>query len=293
MRSVHSVMLLALAPVALFGCGGNQKSSGDNAAGGAGGTGASAGVGGADACVDESDATFCARLGRNCGSVTDDGCSGRRTVASCGTCTAPATCGGTGTPGVCGICTPETDAAFCSRLGKNCGGVAADDNCGTARTVASCGMCTSPQACESGQCGTGYGPSCNGLAETCGPDGNASCCVSSLIPGGTFYRSYDGLTFTDKSYPATISDFRLDLHEITVGRFRNFVAAYPGNMPTAGAGKNPNNPSDPGWSPEWNTDGSMPADQTALITAVKCDSGFQTWTDSPAGNETRPMNCIS
>jgi sulfatase modifying factor 1 len=55
------------------------------------------------------------------------------------------------------------------------------------------------------------------------------------------------VTFTDRSYPVTVSDFRLDAYEITVGRFRKFVAAYSQNMLPTGAGKNPNNASDPGW----------------------------------------------
>lgn len=62
------------------------------------------------------------------------------------------------------------------------------------------------------------GPSCAGLAPTCGPSGNESCCTSLLVPGGTFYRSYDGVTYTDKSYPATVSDFALDKYEIKIGR---------------------------------------------------------------------------
>jgi chitinase len=63
-----------------------------------------------------------------------------------------------------GSCTPESDAAFCSRLGKNCGSVTASDNCGTNRTVSSCGSCTSPQTCGGG----GTGNVCGG--GTSGPD---------------------------------------------------------------------------------------------------------------------------
>lgn len=59
-------------------------------------------------------------------------------------------------------CTPETDAAFCSRLGKNCGTVTAPDNCGQSRTVSSCGTCTSPQTCGGG-----------GVPNVCGGGGTA------------------------------------------------------------------------------------------------------------------------
>jgi formylglycine-generating enzyme required for sulfatase activity len=46
-----------------------------------------------------------------------------------------------------------------------------------------------------------------------------------------------------------------------------------------------------GWNASWNT--SLVATTAALIAAVKCDSTYQTWTDTPAGNEDRPMNCVT
>jgi formylglycine-generating enzyme required for sulfatase activity len=105
------------------------------------------------------------------------------------------------------------------------------------------------------------------------------------VPGGTFNRS------NDSTYPATVSTFRLDAYEITVGRFRKFVAAYSQSMTTAGAGKNPNNSADPGWDASFNA--SLPADANALRSALKCDPTFATWTDSAGTNENRPVNCIS
>jgi formylglycine-generating enzyme required for sulfatase activity len=106
-----------------------------------------------------------------------------------------------------------------------------------------------------------------------------------VVQGGTFNRS------NDASYPATISDFRLDTYEVTVARFRKFVESYPGSKPSAGAGKNPNNPADPGWDGAWTS--LLPVDQSALKTAVKCEATFQTWTDGVGGNESRPINCIT
>jgi formylglycine-generating enzyme required for sulfatase activity len=103
-----------------------------------------------------------------------------------------------------------------------------------------------------------------------------------VVPAGTFNRS------NDADYPATLSDFRLDTYEITVGRFRKFWNAYPGNLPAEGSGKNPNNPSDPGWDATWNTS-SLPASQAALTTNISCDGTLQTWT---ASNDNLPMNCI-
>ena len=135
-------------------------------------------------------------------------------------------------------------------------------------------------------------PSCVGLAGTCGPSSNEDCCTSPLVTGGTFYRSYDGVTsgYTSQAYPATVSNFLLDKYEITVGRFRKFVAAYSQSMIAAGAGKNPNDPSDPGWETAWNA--SLDADAMALQTAVQCDLTYQTWTPSAGANENKPINCI-
>jgi hypothetical protein len=44
-------------------------------------------------------------------------------------------------------CAPETNAAFCARLGKECGMVTGTDHCGLARSVTSCGTCMSPLVC--------------------------------------------------------------------------------------------------------------------------------------------------
>jgi hypothetical protein len=57
-------------------------------------------------CAPESDATFCARLARTCGTVNGtDNCGAARTVSSCGSCSSPQTCGGGGTANVCGTST--------------------------------------------------------------------------------------------------------------------------------------------------------------------------------------------
>jgi formylglycine-generating enzyme len=157
----------------------------------------------------------------------------------------------------------------------------ATPSCNTARSV-----CETP-------------PSCAGLAATCGPNGNGDCCASNVVTGVTtasFYRSYDGLTagyYTSQSYTAQVSDFRLDTYEVTVGRFRKFVAAYSQTMIAAGAGKNSNNPSDTGWSTAWNT--SLDASSDALATALMCQPRYQTWTDAAgsAAAESLPIDCIN
>ena len=108
-----------------------------------------------------------------------------------------------------------------------------------------------------------------------------------MVPGGTFNRG------NNAAYPATISPFRLDNYEVTVSRFRKFVAAYSQTMIPSGAGKNPNNASDTGWNTAWNA--LLPADAAALTGTggVKCDPMYQNWTDSPGGYEKHPINCVN
>jgi sulfatase modifying factor 1 len=139
-------------------------------------------------------------------------------------------------------------------------------------------------------------PSCLGLASTCGPNGIGSCCKSLSVAGGTYARSYD--VSGDGMYPspsqgATMSDFQLDAYEITVGRFRKFVAARQGtqaNPPLSGVGAHPRIIGS-GWDAAWTE--NLPADTVALLAAVKCDPMLQTWTDVPSANESRPMVCLS
>jgi formylglycine-generating enzyme len=136
---------------------------------------------------------------------------------------------------------------------------------------------------------------------TCGPGQNESCCASPLVRGGTFLRSYDGLTNTAVN-PATVSDFRLDRFEATVGRFRAFVAAWvAGWVPPAGSGKHTHvhdgagllqddaSLSEAGWDSAW--DSGLASTQAGWTTNLSCNGGYQSWTASVASNETRPVVC--
>ncbi|WP_386968038.1 hypothetical protein [Archangium violaceum] len=152
-------------------------------------------------CTGETDAELCAQEGAECGNVTrTDRCGRVRIIDACGSCTQPETCGGGGTANTCGQppCTPESNTAFCSRLGKNCGAVTAPDNCGTTRSVVSCGVCApgvlcTGNVCEAtacvptqscgGQCGCvddgcGNGLYCGSCTSTCAP-GQYACCDGS------------------------------------------------------------------------------------------------------------------
>jgi formylglycine-generating enzyme len=138
--------------------------------------------------------------------------------------------------------------------------------------------------------------SCGGMPSTCGAGGDDGCCRSLDVPGGSYHRSYDragdALSGTT-DFPTTISPFRLDKYEVTVGRFRAFVNAGMGTQespPIAGAGARANIAGS-GWNPSWT--GILEPNALALRAALKCDSTFRIWTDTPAGNERRPMNCLT
>ncbi len=129
----------------------------------------------------------------------------------------------------------------------------------------------------------------------CGPDGNADCCESPLVPGGTYFRDYDvgsdGM-FSDMTHPATVSDFRLDKYEVSVGRFRQFVDAGGGtaaNAPPVGAGGDPNVPGT-GWAYSWL--GGLQDDSSNWNSILMCGASA-TWTPDEGPNEQLPLNCVS
>ena len=127
------------------------------------------------ACVAETDQALCASLGKTCGTVqATDNCGHARTP-TCGACTAPSVCGGGGIPNVCGGCVPETDQAYCARLGKSCDVVVSFDNCGASRSV-NCGACTGHTTCGGG-----------GIANVCGctTETDAAFCARTNVTCGT------------------------------------------------------------------------------------------------------------
>jgi formylglycine-generating enzyme required for sulfatase activity len=123
--------------------------------------------------------------------------------------------------------------------------------------------------------------------------------------GGTFKRSYDAVTFTDQTYPATISSFNLDKYEVTVGRFRQFVNAWvSGWRPSAGSGKhshlnngsglaNSGNPAgfESGWNSSWNSNLSSSA--ASWDTNLNPGGPYATWTMMPGPNEKRAINYVT
>jgi formylglycine-generating enzyme len=120
-----------------------------------------------------------------------------------------------------------------------------------------------------------------------------------VVNGGEFNRD------NDSNYPATISSFRLDKYEVTVGRFRNFVKAVVDDdwRPAAGSGKhshlnggaglkiNAAAGNEAGWSTAWNT--QLSATKATWDDVLMCNSTYETWTPSGGANETKPINCVN
>jgi formylglycine-generating enzyme required for sulfatase activity len=160
------------------------------------------------------------------------------------------------------------------------------------------GVCTtSPPSCPTGDAGI----------SGCGA-GDESCCTSLEVPGGTYYRTYtsDADGGTGMADPATVSGFRLDKYLVTVGRFRQFVAAWNGGWrPAAGTGIHTHlnggkglvsagsaGAYETGWNPVlWN---SYVAPTDANLTS--CNNyylNFSTWTSAPGSQENLPINCVN
>ncbi len=244
--------------------GGGQD--GSAAADGAGGS--SAGTGGASGVGGESGTSGQGGAGGSSGAT--GGAAGTRGMAGDAGMSGTGGVGGTGGTG-------GTSGAAGTSGASGTGGTGGASGAG--------GAAGTPPSCIAG----GDGRS------NCGPTGTGDCCASLLVPGGTFSRSYDGVSIghTNSSFVATVSNFRLDVYVITVGRFREFVDGGRGTQaspPADGAGAHPLIGGS-GWQSPWNS--SLAATTAALRSAVKCDFNYETWTDTPAGNERRPMNCIA
>jgi sulfatase modifying factor 1 len=144
-------------------------------------------------------------------------------------------------------------------------------------------------------------PSCAGTVPTeCGP---VNPCLTLQVQGGSFElgRNEDetradyfptGSANEVPEHEVTVGGYWLDKYEVTVGRFRQFVEAYDGKMPSAGAGVGANQPGS-GWSSDWNQllPVSAEALRARLVAANPNDNAVvATWTDAPGANECRPIN---
>jgi formylglycine-generating enzyme required for sulfatase activity len=159
--------------------------------------------------------------------------------------------------------------------------------------------------------GGAFAPSCQGEGpglSGCGADAE-SCCTSLEVPGGTFFQNYPNAAAGTAGFglPATVSGFRLDKYLVTVGRFRQFVAALKGGwLPAAGSGKHTHlnagrglidgaAPSDAGtvYETGWlaSDDGNIaPTDANLNCDAVGV---YPTWTSTVGAQEDLPITCVN
>lgn len=138
----------------------------------------------------------------------------------------------------------------------------------------------------------------------CGPTGE-SCCASLPVPGGAFSRTWvaDGGRPSGLADPASVTGFRLDKYLVTVGRYRQFVAAWQegaGYLPPVGSGKHAHLHGGAGvahaGSPGSFESGWAPEDHTNLTPthdSLTCNSDYATWTPEPGEHERLPINCIT
>jgi formylglycine-generating enzyme len=157
----------------------------------------------------------------------------------------------------------------------------ADGGAGSAAGAAGLAGAGGGSDCELPDCKL---PSCAGLQGTECQGGD--CCKLFTVEGGTFEQG------EPDAFSSTIDSFALDELEVTVARFRPFVAGYDawraaGN-PKLDAGENAHVP-DSGWKEAWTA--SLPADDTALEASLACESSGQpTWAAS--GHDALPINCV-
>ena len=181
----------------------------------------------------------------------------------------------------------DTSTAECTSGTKECVGNA-PRACVGGRWQAPTQCTDDKPLCVSGECSTP--PSCATLLGPCGTSNPQNCCNAPIADGATFNR------FNKAAFPATVSSVRLERYEVTVARFRAFVAAGLGtgaSPPKVGAGAHPKNPGS-GWLAGYNA--SLLATTADLTAALTTCAGFPNATYAPAGviaSNNKPINCVT
>jgi formylglycine-generating enzyme len=203
------------------GCGGNVSRQAADASRDGSGNGSGIISGGSSGCgtACTGDLVCCSS---NCVNTSDD----------------PSNCGGCGITCSAGTyCSPGPPnplnggpSPSCERIASDGGADSGSDRGGDSGTM--------PPSCVPG--GPGM-TNCGAASE--------NCCTSLEVPGGTYYRTHNTGDSTsgppdggwpNEADPATVSGFRLDKYLVTVGRFRQFVAAWNGGagwLPPGSSGK--------------------------------------------------------
>jgi formylglycine-generating enzyme required for sulfatase activity len=115
------------------------------------------------------------------------------------------------------------------------------------------------------------------------------------VAGGAFQRAPGEIP----AYQAEVGDFCLDRFEVTVGRFRRFVAGYDawrsGGHPAQSEGQHPLVGDGSGWKAEY--DAMLPEIAAQLTGSSRLDPGeaYQTWNDDVAtvAADQLPINSVS
>jgi formylglycine-generating enzyme len=186
----------------------------------------------------------------------------------------------------CTACAVGTYSASGASSCTPCAGGSWDHDANPATACRTCVACSAATGTyESAACSATTNrlckafPSCEGLAANCGSNDN--CCASPTVAGGIFTMG--------TSTAGTIATFALDKYEVTVGRFRKFVAAYSG-APDSGAGAHPL-VSGSGWQSSW--DSSIAANSANLMANVGACDPLRTWRDTASTTESLPLNCVT
>ncbi len=230
------------------------------------------------------------------------GMSGYCDQAEVNTGTDPNNCGGCGI--TCPVSAPSCEDGHCVPVAD-----ASTDAVGPPEAGADAGP---PPSCAPG------GPGMTDCGS--GRSGTESCCASLAVRGGTFFRDYRIDPLVDAgpvrlAFPATLSTFRLDKYDVTVGRFRQFVEAWSsGWVPPPGSGKHTHlnggqglvdvgasTSSGPVYELGWAaaddsnvapTNGNL-ACVEAMYESAPGTSRNATWTPLAAERENLPINCVN
>jgi formylglycine-generating enzyme required for sulfatase activity len=126
------------------------------------------------------------------------------------------------------------------------------------------------------------------------------------VEAGAYDRTYTnaGTGASGLGDPATISRFKLDKYEVTVGRFRQFVSAWnTGFRPEMGSGKHfylnggngvaagPNVDAGQQYEPGWVV--SDDSNVTPTDSNLACSATYATWTPTAGENESLPIGCVN
>jgi len=127
--------------------------------------------------------------------------------------------------------------------------------------------------------------------------GEDDCCRALDVPGGQFTLGAGSPEAANTTANASVSDFSLDKYEVTVGRFRSFLAHYDdwraAHNPAPGAGANPR-VGESGWRSAWDSELSPSASELEAR-IIACDNmPFSALRVVEPANEPRlPMNCVN